>query len=297
MAITVSRDIVFARTRIGYNGGAGPMQTMDMKLDAYLPSVKGNAPALVLAFGGAFHRGSKEDDTFPFEGGPNTPIAEYCRYFAGLGIPSFSISYRLAQTDPEPPEVRVLSEPANIPMERINLTRSEFSLPPIAPETMAGMMEAAFEDVLQAINFVATNADRFGIDPSRIVAGGFSAGARSTMYAAYAKDAPVKGVVALSGPMMPVDAGRTMVAGKSLPPLLTIYGEKDLGYVCDYTPQNAAQLKEAAGAVECIELADATHFYPSTRRAGDGRTVRTIIRDSLARWVAPLPEEATKAQD
>ncbi|MEZ5855356.1 MAG: alpha/beta hydrolase fold domain-containing protein [Hyphomicrobiaceae bacterium] len=291
MDVRIERDIAFTKARIGFNDGRGPMQEIDVALDAYLPATPAtSAPALVLAFGGAFHRGSKEDDAFTAEVGRNTAIADYCRQFAARGIPSFSTAYRLAQADPEPPADRVLTEPDRIPMERINLARRDFNLPAIAPAQMAGMMEAAFEDVANAVRFVTANAGRFGIDPTRVVAGGFSAGARSAMYAAYAKRVPVAGVVALSGPMMPVDVERHVTSATAHPPLLAISGEKDLGYVCEYVPQNVAHMRTAGVDVEAVLLPGATHFYPATEPTPSGLTVIDTIAHSLERWVGPLPQ-------
>ncbi len=292
MDVRIERDIVFTSARVGFNAGRGPMREIDLALDAYLPaspSPAHAAPALVLAFGGAFHRGSKEDDAFLDDIGRNTSIADYCRRFAGQGIPSFSLAYRLAQSDPEPPADRVLTEPDRIPMERINRARKEFGLPDIAPAVMAGMMEAAFEDVANAARFVAANAGRFGIDPARIVIGGFSAGARSAMYAAYAKRVPVAGVVALSGPMMPVDVKRYVTADRGHPPLLAISGERDLGYVCEYVPQNTDHMRQAGVAVTDVLLPGATHFYPADEPTPSGPTVADTIRRCLVDWTGPLP--------
>ena len=42
---------------------------------------------------GAFHRGSKDNDSFPAAGayGPNTSMADYCRRFAAEGFACFSV--------------------------------------------------------------------------------------------------------------------------------------------------------------------------------------------------------------
>src|SRR5439155_26764411 len=111
MSTRTQRDIVFAHARIGYNKGHGSMQVVALKLDAYLPAVPARtpSPALVLAHGGVFHLGSKESDVFSDGTGTTTAIAEYCRRFAVLGWPSFSVQYRLAQMDPEPSREPVLT--------------------------------------------------------------------------------------------------------------------------------------------------------------------------------------------
>jgi len=284
MSIRTQRDIVFGQARIGYNKGQGPMQAVSLKLDAYLPAVPAAtpAPALVLAHGGAFHRGSKEDDR---GAGPNTTTADYCRRFAALGWPSFSVQYRLAQTDPEPSRQPVLTQPNQVPMSRVDVVRAEMGLPPIGASDMARFMEAAVDDVADAVRFVKTHHGGFGIDPGRIVLGGFSAGGRCAAYAAYGKRVGVAGVVAISAPLVPVDAAAYLTRGHELPPLLMISGERDLDYVCAFVPDVERQFLAAGRQVEWAMVPGGTHFYPSDSRAGDGRTVFEIIRASITKWV------------
>jgi dienelactone hydrolase len=56
--------------------------------------------------------------------------------------------------------------------------RAEMGLPPIEPSDMARFMEAAFDDVAEAVRFVEARHGDYGVDPERIVLGGFSAGGR-----------------------------------------------------------------------------------------------------------------------
>lgn len=288
MSIRTQRDIVFAQARIGYNKGQGPMQVVSLKLDAYLPAVPAAtpAPALVLAHGGAFHRGSKEDDR---GAGPNTTTADYCRRFAALGWPSFSVQYRLAQTDPEPSRQPVLTRPDQVPMSRVDVVRAEMGLSPIEPSDMARVMEAAVDDVTEAVRFVKAHHGDYGVDPGRIVLGGFSAGGRCAAYAAYGKGVGVTGVVAISAPLLPADAAAYLARGHELPlpPLLMISGDHDLDYVCAFVPAVARQFSTAGREVEWARVPGGTHFYPSDGPTGDGRTVFEVIRDSIARWVGP----------
>lgn len=286
MSIRTECDIVFAQARIGYNKGEGPMQVVSLKLDAYLPAVSAvtPAPALVLAHGGAFHRGSKEDDS---GAGPNTTIAGYCRRFAALGWPSFSVQYRLAQMDPEPSRQPVLTRPDQVPMSRVDVVRGEMGLPPIAPSDMARFMEAAVDDVADAVRFVKTHHDDYGIDPGRTVLGGFSAGGRCAAYAAYGKRVGVAGVVSISAPLMPADAAAYLASGdERLPPLLMISGERDLDYVCAFVPEVERQFSAAGQQAEWVRVPGATHFYPSDSQTSDGRTVFEVIRASIIRWAS-----------
>jgi acetyl esterase/lipase len=289
MSIRTPRDIVFGHARIGYNKGQGPMQVVALKLDAYLPAVPGRAatPALVLAHGGVFHRGSKESDIFSSDTGTTTAIAEYCRRFAMLGFPSFSVQYRLAQMDPEPSREPVLTRPDDVPMSRVSVMRAKMGLPPIEPSDMARFMEAAFDDVAEAVRFVKARHVDYGVDPERIVLGGFSAGGRCVTYAAYGKRVGVAGVFSLSGPLMPVDAAAYLACGHDLPlpALLMISGERDLDYVCTFVPEVERQFRAAERRVEWAQVPGATHFYSSESHTLDGRTVFQVIRDSITTWV------------
>jgi acetyl esterase/lipase len=286
MSVRTQRDIVFSQARIGYNKGEGPMQVVSLKLDAYLPAVPAvtPAPALVLAHGGAFHRGSKEDDR---GAGPNTTTAEYCRRFAALGWPSFSVQYRLAQTDPEPSRQPVLTQPDQVPMSRVDVVRAEMGLPPLEPRDMARVMEAAVDDVTEAVRFVQAHHGDYGIDPGRIVLGGFSAGGRAAAYAVYGKRVGVAGVVSISAPLVPIDAAAYLTRGheRPLPPLLMISGERDLDYVCAFVPEVERQFLAAGRQVEWARVPGGTHFYSSDGQTSDGRTVFEVIRASIFRWV------------
>lgn len=286
MSTRTQRDIVFAHARIGYNKGHGSMQVVALKLDAYLPAVPARtpSPALVLAHGGVFHRGSKESDVFSDGTGTTTAIAEYCRRFAVLGWPSFSVQYRLAQMDPEPSREPVLTRPDEVPMSRVSFMRAEMGLPPIEPSDMARFMEAGFDDVTEAVRFVKAHHGDYGIDPERIVLGGFSAGGRCASYAAYGKCVGVAGVFSISGPLIPADATAYLARGHNLPPLLMISGELDLDYVCTFTPEVEQQFRVAGRDVEWAQVPGANHFYSSESPTRDGRTVFEVIRDSIMGW-------------
>src|SRR5258705_10853152 len=71
-----------------------------------------------------------------------------------LGFPSFPVQYRLAQIAPEPSREPVLTRPDDVPMSRVSVMRAEMGLPPIEPSDMARFMEAAFDDVAEAVRFV-----------------------------------------------------------------------------------------------------------------------------------------------
>lgn len=284
MGIRIVRDVVFAEPQVGYAGGQGSLAPYPIKLDAYLPERPGPNPALVLAFGGAFHRGSKESDAFSDGVGTSTAMSEYCRHFAERGLACFSLQYRLAQTDPAPVAAPVLQRPEKVSLARASVVRQMLGLGPIAVSEMARAMEAAYEDVATGARYVIEHAAELGVDARRVVIGGFSAGGRGAVYAAYAKRVPVAGVVSISGPMAPEDALHWTRGGGPNPPLLMVTGEKDLEHVVASTPAMLDTLATAGVATEWCKVPAATHFYPSSSVASDGRTLLDTFTTALQRW-------------
>ena len=111
-----------------------------------------------------------------------------------------------------------------------------------------------------------------------------SAGGRAAVYAAYARKVPLAGVISISGPMAPDDASYWAKPGQKHPPLLMVTGEKDLEHVVKSTPPMIEALGHAGVAAEWCQVPAATHFYPSSSVASDGRTVLDTMTAALQRW-------------
>ena len=96
--VRVSRDVKYGEGGIGFSADNPSRNYRDLRLDVYEPVAGSDhpRPALIMAFGGAFHRGSKSEEVFKGEN-PCTGVAEYCREFARRGYVCFSIDYRLMQ--------------------------------------------------------------------------------------------------------------------------------------------------------------------------------------------------------
>ncbi len=286
--VRILRDIAYGMAKVGYKGGAGPMTDRVMAMDAYLPQPRPShaVPALVLAFGGAFHRGSKENDCFPDAGsyGPNTAMAEYCRRFARQGIACFSVAYRLAPDDPDPGNTPVLTQPSAVPLARVEQVREIMGLPPITPRSMADIVEAAIDDVTAAARAVVARADEFGVDAARVVIGGWSAGARCAMYAAYAERVPCAGVIALSGTMADADVSAYLPKGDAHPPLLLITAEHDIGYIRDAASPMVAAMQARGCEAQHVSVPGRDHWYAAEAATEKGPTVEMVMRDALRRW-------------
>src|SRR2546428_11677275 len=134
--------------------------------------------------------------------------------------------------DRGPSREPVLTRPDQVPMSRASVLRAEMSLPPIEPRDMARFMEAAFDDVTGAVRFVKAHHGDYGIDPERIVLGGFSAGGRCASYAPYGKCVGVAGGFFISRPFIPADSTADFGRGHNLPALLLFPSGIVLGYAC-----------------------------------------------------------------
>jgi len=153
---------------------------------------------------------------------------------------------------------------------------------------MARFMEAAFDDVAEAVLFVKANHREYQLDPERIVVGGFSAGGRCASYAAYGKRIGVAGVVSISGPMLPADAETYLASapeGFSQPPLLMFYAEHDLDYVRNFSPELERLFLAYGQEVKSIFVPGENHFYSDETHTDDGRSVFDVMHESIMRWV------------
>ena len=290
-SIQVVRDIVYGHARVGCTGEAAG-RLRPLLLDRYAPADAGTAPrpVLVLAFGGAFHRGSKSEDAFGTEGERNTSIADHCRMLAQQGYVACSIDYRLVQEDPDPGATRAVAEPAHIPRSRVDLVRSLLGLPPATSEMLWRGIEAASDDVAMAARFVLAQARSWNIDPRRLALGGFSAGARSALNAVYAEKVPAAAVFALSGYMDAEDQHRHL-ASHGGPPVLLVSADGDLDYIAAHAPGMAQRFRAHGVVCETVCVRGAGHFYPhdaaGTRDDGQATTVSAAIQDFLQRHMPP----------
>jgi acetyl esterase/lipase len=285
--VHVERDIVYGHARV--NVRTTP-SLRPLRLDRYAPADASGQPrpVLLMAFGGAFHRGTKEADEFGEGQHRNTPVSSYCREMAEKGWVACSIDYRLAQEDPDPGDTHVIGSPARIPMSRVNHVRGLLSLPPALPEDVWATVEAATDDMAAAFRFVQAQAVQWNVDPDRIVVGGFSAGARVALGAAYGEGLPAAGVVSLSGFMADDDLDRLVRAGQAGPPALLVHAENDLDYVRQQSPAMARHFLQARPGSQAWQVPGATHFYPAGSEAIDTRTGRrstvgSILDSFLAR--------------
>lgn len=289
--VEVKRDIVYGMGRIHVSDPARSVER-PLALDLYEPSGTGSAhrPALLLAFGGAFHRGSKEDDVVP-EGdkGRNTAIADYCRALARRGYVACSIDYRLIPEDPDPGDTMVITDPEGIPRSRVDDVRAIMGLPPATTRILHNGLEAACDDMAKAFRFIKARANAYGIDPARIAVGGWSAGARTALCAAYGERVGAAAVVSLSGFMATTDLQRHVTGAPGEPPVLLAYADRDLEYVRGQNPEMARHFAAVGIPRQVVRIPDGTHFYPSDNPVIDDEggqdTVLGAVEAFLARTI------------
>ncbi len=283
--VHVTRDVLYATA--GVNFSTTPT-LRELRLDVYEPDgapVNGTRPALVMAFGGAFHRGNKEADEFDNEGHRNTPVSVYCNEFARRGYVAYSIDYRLVQEDPDPGSTPVFLDKLNIPRSRIDYVRNLLGLPPATSEMIWAGMEAACDDMVKAFRFVQANASRYSVDPGRIAIGGFSAGARIALAAAYCERVPAAAVISISGYMTTEDLKRFVTGAASEPPAFFVTGEVDLDHIARQASMIDRHFDAMGVPHDSWRVPGAPHFYPCSSIVTQPEGRHTKLEDAMAEFL------------
>ena len=267
----VNPDIIYGTGIV--NASSQPLNR-NLYLDAYIPVTSSlgadPTPAIILAFGGAFHRGEKGDFQFSEDGASDSSMADYCSALARRGFACFSIDYRLVPHDPALP--RGLDQSKLMPKEllknpaitsRIEFVRQKMGLPSLNDASRQQLWNttfAAVEDMETALGFIRSNAQRFHVDPDRIALGGFSAGAITAMNLAYGEQANVKAVISLSGTSWGYDFNQTV--SNTVPPLLLFAGQWDLIGIRQGSAGIANLFQSKGASVTQAWVPGFGHFYP-----------------------------------
>lgn len=271
-AVSVQYDVVYGRAMVGASSAAPHLR--DLKMDVYRPVMDGKPmrgrPAVIMAFGGAFHRGSKGTVRFEEDGASDSAMGDYCRTIAAAGYVCASIEYRLVPEDPALPDgldasvlmpKAMLKDP--VMTGRIDVVRVRMGLPQLddqSREQLWNTVFAASADLASAVSYLRTHAEPLGIDPGRIAIGGFSAGGLAAINAAYGAGVPVQAVISLSGGMGGYDLRKTARSG--MPTALLILGQNDLEGVQAGTRGLLGVFAAAGVRTESAWVPGFGHFYP-----------------------------------
>jgi acetyl esterase/lipase len=228
------------------------------RLDLYVPKGVKSYPVLFFVHGGAWRSGDKSE------------YEEFGKTFAGLGIGTVIINYRLS------PKVQ---HPAHI------------------------------EDVASAFAWTHANIAKYGGRPDRIFACGHSAGGHLVALLAtddkYVKKehlalSDIHGVIAISGvhhimPIVPIcrtafgsdreeckNASPINHVAKSDPPFLLLYGDKDLPTLGRMAEDMDAELKKNKCDSECLKMAHRTHMTIITSMVDDKDETRLAVLQFVA---------------
>lgn len=269
LAQEVIRDVVYGQGYVA-DGPDGAPRLRDLTLDVLLPEKGGHdeRPAVVLAHGGSFMGGGKED----------RKLIEIARHLCKHGYVCFSINYRLIGDFPP-------------------------AVPPFDATLLQAVVHAVYVDTKTAIRFVRAHADEYGVDPARIAVLGESAGAFGALaagvsdagdFAADRDDLPVpeinnpdadgkpNAVIGLWGSAEPVidkfDAGD--------PPMMIVHGVKDIHLSVPFGL--ARKIKQT-----CDEKGIPCRFYPmegedhgAWEGKFEGKDLKTLVIEFLGAFMA-----------
>lgn len=286
-SVRISKDIVYGTGEIRTSQNGDPRHR-SLKLDIYQPIVSDTTPlpSVILAFGGAFHRGSKEHDAFGSPPNRNNSISWYCYELARQGYIACSVDYRLVIENPTPGDTPVVSKPCNIPRSRVDTVREMMGLPKISTDMLWRGVEAASDDMALAVRYIKTHAVRWGVDPEKIAIGGFSAGARTALNVALGEKEPVAAVIVLSGYMHIEDLKQHANSATHIPSFLFIHAENDLDYVLQNSSATIEHLRQLGAHCESVEVPGATHFYPAQAPANHGSDGPTTVEKAIANFLS-----------
>ena len=268
----VETDVAFAKGRVVVDG----VETeRDLLLDVYTPSDSHDGaarPAVILVHGGAFHRGGRRQPPYREAGAVHSRMEDYARLLTPLGYVCFVIEYRLA---PELPQTNMQPGSANLlpldqviesaAMERTNFARQAMGLAALSDDERIVLWNAAMagaEDTAKAVEFVRSNARKYGVNPGKIAVGGHSAGGGNVMNVAIGLNAPVAAAFPLSPPASMFNLA-DVIDQQEPPPMLIVVSQNDVAATLETAPKTIAILRAAGAPAQLVWVPGFAHFYPT----------------------------------
>ena len=275
----------------------GKPVSRNLWMDVYQPVEKSSIPrpAIILSFGGAFHRGNPRL-TIHSGGAQDTSMGNYCRRFAARGYTCFAIDYRLMPEGPvlsgdgyrrewiDPDSLLPLLPQANHIRHGMNLPPLDLQIPEERTTIVNGVMAAA-EDLREAIFHIREHATNYQIDPERIVIGGFSAGAVTSWNVAHGMGVPVAGLFLLSGSDAGFNSKKTVTAASNRPPILLFMGQYDLPGALDTVPALLEHYRNTGVNYEFAWVPGHGHFYPAGAASLGADGKRFSVEERIVEFV------------
>ncbi|MEM9631892.1 MAG: hypothetical protein AAGA50_11240 [Pseudomonadota bacterium] len=267
--INVNKDIVYGQADIRKDG---KLVSRDLWMDHYMPvEADGPLPTVIYTHGGSFHIGSPRTG-YRVSGAQSSSPADYCRLFASRGFACFAPQYRLGPEEPVSTGKGYAAEnidrkSINLMMDRVEIIRSNLGLrqldasDPDDNQLMLDTVLSAAEDLHSALDFIIANAGELNVDPERIVLGGFSAGAVTSLNVAHGMNAPVAGVFMLSTAPIAINIYETVTEESA--PALIFLGQHDLSGALAGTPPLLAHYDKIGLDYTFAWVPAFGHFYPS----------------------------------
>jgi len=270
---TVIPDVKYGEAKVKQNG---EVSNKDLTMDVYYPSEESNEarPAIILSYGGSFHRGNPRS-TYNGYGGQTTSMSQYAQRFAAEGYVVFTINYRVATDNPlvdeysgyteEDLDASFLASPAAV--SQINIIRAQMGLSALTADNAEEVLKAAVlagaEDLTTAIKHVKMNNEKYQINPDKIALGGFSAGGSTSINVAYGIQEEVAAVFTNSGFPAVYNMEKLVNASSDLPPLLAFVSQHDYPVVKHLMPDFIKLLKQNNVEYQFNWVPGFGHFYPS----------------------------------
>lgn len=289
----VTTDVIFGQGKILKDGKE---TTKDLWMDVYYPVEKSNRPrpAVILTYGGSFHRGNPR---VPYVGlgAQTTTMSQYAMRYAEEGYVCFTITYRVAPDNPvigpyegfteDDLDASFFGSPAAV--EQVNTIRGQMGLEELtsesAPEILKDAVIAAAEDLRTAIRHVKKSSNKYNVDPKRIAIGGFSAGAVTSLNVAFGMQEEVAAVFSNSGSPWVFNMDKLLPNASDLPPALLFVSQNDYPVIMVSVGPFLKQLEANGVEYSFNWVPGFGHFYPSgaTSLANDGTQMsveqRTIL--------------------
>ncbi len=287
----IKEDVVFGSGKVVENG---VIIDKYLLMDVYYPleDAVEPRPAVILVYGGSFHRGHPRVPYIGL-GAQTTTMSDYAKMLASEGYVAFTITYRIAPDIPvagpyegfteDDLEIDSMTSPAAV--TQLNIIRGQMGLEELNPKESETLMKAsvisAAEALRTAIRHVKNASADYIVDPKRIGLLGFSAGAITIINVAYGMKEDVAAVVLNSGYPAVFNMDRLLTSESKVPPALFHLAQNDYPVVEAGLVPFLGKLKEIGAEYRLSWVPSHGHFYPSGASTLSSRGERRSVEQGI----------------